>query len=116
MTSKPVAQLLVDLGVARSHFRSHCSYDNLPSGRPRVLRDVSRLLRPRAPVLRVRAAHLGSVHHGTATEVRAQWAAALQAPYAASAVRCRHRHPTPPAPPAAAWINQPGGEALIRND
>lgn len=28
MTSKPVAQLLVDLGVARSHSRTHVSNDN----------------------------------------------------------------------------------------
>lgn len=28
MTSKPVAQLLVDLGVARSHSRPHVSNDN----------------------------------------------------------------------------------------
>ncbi len=28
MTSKPVAQLLVDLGVARSHSRPHLSNDN----------------------------------------------------------------------------------------
>ena len=28
MTSKPVAQLLIDLGVARSHSRPHVSNDN----------------------------------------------------------------------------------------
>ena len=33
MTSKPVAQLLVDLGVARSHSRPHVSNDN-PTARP----------------------------------------------------------------------------------
>jgi putative transposase len=32
MTSKPVAQLLVDLGVARSHSRPHVSNDNPFSG------------------------------------------------------------------------------------
>ncbi len=32
MTSKPVAQLLVDLGVERSHSRAHVSNDNPYSG------------------------------------------------------------------------------------
>ncbi len=37
MTSKPVAQLLVDLGVARSHSRPHvsndCEYERVATGR-----------------------------------------------------------------------------------
>jgi putative transposase len=69
MTSKPVAQLLIDLGVDRSHSRPHVSNDNpyseanfktlkilpglpgpvrLDRRRPRLLRRVLRLLQPRA--------------------------------------------------------------------
>ena len=80
MTSKPVAQLLVDLGVARSHSRPHVSNDNpysrgelqdpqvlpgvprpvrLDRRRPRVLRRVLRSLQPRPPPRRHRAAHPG---------------------------------------------------------
>ncbi len=86
MTSKPVAQLLVDLGVTRSHSRPHVSNDNpysesqfktmkyapglsravrLPGRRPRLRRGVLRLLQPRAPPLRDRVAHprLGPPRH-----------------------------------------------------
>ena len=34
MTSKPVAQLLIDLGVDRSHSRPHVSNDNPFTRRP----------------------------------------------------------------------------------
>ncbi|MGQ0844878.1 MAG: IS3-like element IS1141 family transposase, partial [Sporichthyaceae bacterium] len=54
-----------------------------------------------------------SVHHGTATEIRAQRAATLNAAYAANPDRFRHRRPTPPRLPTAAWINPPTQEALI---
>ena len=86
MTSKPVAQLLVDLGVIRSHSRPHVSNDNpyseanvqdpevlpgvprpvrLDRRRPSVLRRVLRLLQPRAPPQRDRPAHprLGALRH-----------------------------------------------------
>ena len=77
MTSKSVAQLLVDLDVARSHSRPHVSNDNpfreakfnaqvLPGlprplrrhrARPRVRQRVLRLLQPRALPFRPRTAH-----------------------------------------------------------
>jgi putative transposase len=78
MTSKPVAQLLIDLGVARSHSRPHVSNDNpysespvqdaqvlpgvprplrLDPRRPHVLRGVLRSLQPRPPPRRHRPAH-----------------------------------------------------------
>lgn len=86
MTSKPVAQLLVDLGVARSHSRPPRQQRQpvqrkpiqdpqvLPGvprtvrqhrRRPSVLRRVLRALQPRAPSRRHRAAHprLGPLRH-----------------------------------------------------
>jgi len=47
-----------------------------------------------------------SVHYGTATEIRAQRALTLDAAYAANPDRFTRR-PTPPKPPAIAWINSP---------
>jgi putative transposase len=84
MTSKPVSQLLIDLGVVRSHSRPHVSNDNpyseaafktlkycpsfpdrLHRRRPRVLRAVLRLLQPRASSFRDRPSHrsLGALRH-----------------------------------------------------
>jgi putative transposase len=56
-----------------------------------------------------------SVHHGTASDVRAQRAATLDTAYAAHPDRFRRR-PAPPRLPTAAWINQPSREALIQNN
>lgn len=137
MTSKPVAQLLVDLGVARSHSRPHVSNDNpfsesafktlkyapvfpesfgsLPDARTFCEAFVAYYNHDH------RHSGLGlhtpaSVHHGTATEVRAQRAATLQAAYAAHPARFGRRPPVPPPLPTAAWINQPSQEALIQNN
>jgi putative transposase len=137
MTSKPVAQLLVDLGVARSHSRPHVSNDNPYSEAafktlkyPPVFPDRFGSLAD-AQVFCGRFfdyyndehRHSGiglhtpaSVHHGTAGEVRARRAGTLHAAYAANPVRFRHRRPQPPRLPTAAWINQPSREALIQND
>jgi hypothetical protein len=56
-----------------------------------------------------------SVHYGTATEVRAQRAATLDAAYTANPARFRHQRPEPPKLPTVAWINQPTPEALIKS-
>ena len=64
MTSKPVAQLMVDLGVARSHSRPHVSNDNPYSEAafktlkyapvfPRTVRVAGRRPRVRREVLRL---------------------------------------------------------------
>jgi putative transposase len=136
MTSKPVAQLLVDLGVARSHSRPHVSNDNPYSeaqfktlkycpafpGRFGSIEDA------RAFCARFfdhynhvhRHAGIGlhtpaSVHYGTANEIRTQRAVTLDAAYAANPARFRHRRPTPPKLPTVAWINEPSPEALIKS-
>jgi putative transposase len=137
MTSKPVAQLLVDLGVARSHSRPHVSNDNPFSesafktmkyapvfpDRFGSLADARAFCEAFFAYYNHEHRHSGlglhtpaSVHHGTATEIRAQRAATLQMAYAVNPVRFGNRRPTPPALPTAAWINQPSREALIQNN
>ena len=136
MTSKPVAQLLVDLSVTRSHSRPHVSNDNPYSEAafktlkyaPAFPGEFGCLADARAFCARFfgyynhEHRHCGiglhtpdSVHYGTATEVRAQRQATLDAAYAAHPDRFSHRRPAPPKLPTAAWINQPSQEALIQS-
>lgn len=137
MTSKPVAQLLVDLGVARSHSRPHVSNDNPYSeaqfktlkyapvfpDRFGSLADARAFCERFISYYNSEHRHSGialhtpaSVHHGIATEIRAQRAVTLNAAYTANPVRFRHRRPQPPKPPTAAWINQPSREGLIQSN
>jgi hypothetical protein len=132
----PVAQLLVDLGVARSHSRPHVSNDNPFSeaqfktlkycpafpGRFGSLADARAFCETFFAYYNHEHRHSGiglhtpaSVHHGTASDVRAQRAATLDTAYAAHPDRFRRR-PVPPRLPTAAWINQPSREALIQNN
>jgi putative transposase len=135
MTSKPVAQLLVDLGVARSHSRPHVSNDNPYSeaafktlkyapvfpDRFGCLADARAFCEAFFDYYNHQHRHSGigwhtpaSVHHGTANQIRAQRAATLDAAYQANPARFRHRPPQPPPLPEQAWINQPSREALIQ--
>jgi len=137
MTSKPVAQLLVDLGVTRSHSRPHVSNDNPYSeaqfktlkyapafpGRFGSRPDARAFCDQFFSYYNHEHRHSGiglhtraSVHHGTAGEIRAQRARTLAAAYTANPARFRHRKPEPPRLPDAAWINQPSREALIQNN
>lgn len=136
MTSKPVAQLLVDLGVARSHSRPHVSNDNPYSeAQFKTLKYAPAFPQTFGSLADARAfgemffdyynhehRHSGiglhspaSVHYGTAEEIRAHRAATLDAAYAANPNRFRRR-PRPPRLPESAWINQPSREALIQNN
>ena len=137
MTSKPVAQLLVDLGVSRSHSRPHVSNDNPFSeaqfktlkycpafpGRFGSLPDVRAFCESFFAYYNHEHRHSGialhtpaSVHSGTSHPVRAPRQTTLHAAYDNNPARFRHRQPQPPRLPAAAWINQPSREALIQND
>jgi len=134
MTSKPVAQLLVDLGVARSHSRPHVSDDNPYSeANFKTLKYFPEFPERFGSIEDARAfcafffdyynhqhrhAALGlhtpaSVHFGTAPEIRAARAVVLNAAYATHPERFT-RPPQPPKLPTAAWINQPTPEALIQ--
>jgi putative transposase len=134
MTSKPVAQLLVDLGVDRSHSRPHVSNDNPYSesafktlkycgafpARFGSLPDAKVFCQEFFGYYNHEHRHSGiglhtpaSVHYGTATEIRAARAQTLTAAYQVNPARFRHRRPSPPALPEVAWINQPINETLI---
>ncbi len=120
MTSKPVAQLLIDLGVARSHSRPHVSNDNPYSeanfktlkycpafpGRFGSIEDARAFCAVFFDHYNHVHRHAGiglhtpaSVHYGTATEIRAQRGVTLDAAYAANPARFRHRRPTHPHSP-----------------
>jgi putative transposase len=135
MTSKPVAQLLVDLGVTRTHSRPHISNDNPYSeANFKTLKYCPAF--PRfGSIHHARSfcasffeyynhdhRHSGiglhtaaSVHYGTADQVRALRQQTLDAAYAANPDRFSHRTPTAPRLPTVAWINQPTPEALIHS-
>ena len=136
MTSKPVAQLLVDLGVARSHSRPHVSNDNPYSeaqfktlkycpafpGRFGSIHDARAFCAVFFDHYNHVHRHAGiglhtpaSVHYGTAAEIRAGRSVTLDAAYAANPARFRHRRPQPPKLPTVAWINEPTPEALIKS-
>jgi putative transposase len=136
MTSKPVAQLLVDLGVARSHSRPQVSNDNPYSeaqfktlkycpafpGRFGSIEDARAFCAAFFDHYNHLHRHAGiglhtpaSVHYGTAAEIRAERARTLDTAYAANPSRFGHRRPEPPKLPTVAWINQPSPEALIKS-
>jgi putative transposase len=134
MTSKPVAQLLVDLGIVRSHSRPHVSDDNPYSeAQFKTLKYCPAFPQRFGSVHDARAfcvaffdaynhehrhAALGlhtpaSVYYGTASEIRLYRAIVLDQAYAAHPARFA-RPPTPPKLPTVAWINQPTPEARIQ--
>ena len=136
MTSKPVAQLLVDLGVTRSHSRPSVSNDNPYSeaqfktlkycpafpGRFGSIADARAFCSAFFDHYNHVHRHAGiglhtpaSVHYGTATEIQAARADTLTAAYNANPTRFRHQPPAPPKLPEVAWINEPNREALIQS-
>ena len=128
MASKPVALLLADLGVTKSHSRPHCSNDNPYS----EAQFKTRKYRPDFPDRfgspedarafcqaffrwynhQHRHSGLGyhtpaDVHHGQAEQAQQQRGQVLQAAYAAHPERFVRQVPVPPALPGPAWINPP---------
>jgi putative transposase len=128
MASKPVAFLLADLGVTKSHSRPHCSNDNPYSEaqfktlkyRPDFPETFGSLEDARAFCANFyhwynrehRHSGIGmhtpfDVHHGHATEVRQARARVLTAAYTATPERFVRKPPEPVPLPHAAWINRP---------
>jgi putative transposase len=128
MTSKPVAFLLADLGVTKTHSRPHTSNDNPYSEaqfktlkyRPEFPERFGSLEDARLHCVDFFAwyntAHRHSglglhtphdVHHGLAAQRQRARAAVLTAAYAVTPERFVRHAPTPAALPTAAWINPP---------
>jgi putative transposase len=133
MRSKPVALLLADLGVTKSHSRPHVSDDNPFSEshfktlkyRPGFPDRFGSIEDARAFCVAFFAwygtehRHSGialltpeDVHYGRATERLAARGVVLDAAYAAHPERFVRRPPRPAAPPTAVWINPPAATAL----
>ena len=131
MTSKPVAFLLSDLGVVRSHNRPYTSTDNPYSEahfktlkyRPAFPARFDSIEHARAFCrdffnwYNQQHRHSGiglmtpaTVHHGQAQAVHADRAHVLDAAYAATPERFIRHAPRPPALPTAAWINKPDND------
>jgi transposase InsO family protein len=127
MTSKPVSEMMIDLGVRRSHSRPRCSNDNpyseaafktvkyVPDFPERFgsLADARAFCEQFFTTYNHEHRHSGigmhtpaSVHFDTAPEIRAQRQATLDRAYAQHPERF-HRRPRPPRLPEQAWINQP---------
>lgn len=128
MASKPVAFLLADLGVTKTHSRPHVSNDNPYSEsqfrtlkyRPDFpdtfgsIEDAREHCRTFFTWYNTEHYHSGigwnhpvDVHYGHAETVRVARADVLSTAYARNPDRFVRKHPEPPALPTAAWINKP---------
>jgi putative transposase len=128
MASKPVAFLLADLGVTKTHSRPHTSNDNPYSEshfrtlkyRPDFPPSFGCIEDARVFCRRFFAWYNGehrhsgiawhtphNVHHGHSGTVHAVRADVLAAAYARTPERFVRKHPEPAALPTVAWINQP---------
>ena len=133
MTSKPVAFLLADLGVLKTHSRPYTSTDNPYSEaqfktlkyRPGFPERFDSIEEARAFCRQFfgwynhqhRHSGIGlmtpaTVHHGQAEQTHATRRSVLDAAYAATPERFVRRPPRPPALPTGAWINKPDSEEV----
>ena len=131
MRSKPVAFLLADLGVTKTHSRPYTSTDNPYSEaqfktlkyRPGFPQRFDSIEHARAFCRDFfgwynhdhRHAGIGlmtptAVHHSRADQVHADRTRVLQAAYATNPERFVRHPPRPPKPPTAAWINKPDND------
>jgi putative transposase len=128
MTAKPVALLLADLGVTKSHSRPHVSNDNPyseaqfktlkhhPSFPDRFgsIQDARSFCQTFLGWYNHAHHHSGialltpaDVHFGRAEQVTSARATVLDGAYAAHPERFVRKPPTPPRLPEAVWINSP---------
>jgi putative transposase len=133
MKSKPLAFMLADLGVLKTHSRPYTSTDNPYSEahfktlkyRPAFPDRFQNIEQARAFCRTFfdwynhehRHSGIGlmtpaAVHHGQARTLHAERQRVLTAAYAATPERFVRRPPTPPQLPAAAWINKPTTEEV----
>ena len=131
MRSKPVAFLLADLGVLKTHSRPYTSTDNPYSeahfktlkyrpGFPEHFQNIEQaraFCRPFFDWYTHHHRHSGiglmtpaAVHHGQAQALHAERQRVLTAAYAQTPERFVGRPPRPPELPTAAWINKPTTE------
>ena len=129
MTSKPVALLLADLGITRTHSRPHVSNDNpFSEAQFKTLKSRPEFPERCASAEAARAfchpffawyntehRHGGigwltpaMVHDGQVALIRTARQQVLTAAYAAHPERFVRHPPAPPAVPGAVWINPPG--------
>jgi putative transposase len=128
MTSRPVALLLADLGVTKTHSRPHVSNDNPFSEsqfktlkyRPEFpdrfgcVEDARAFCGPFFAWYNTQHHHTGlglltpeMVHYGRAPQVLAQRQLVLSAAWQEHPERFVRRPPVPTQPPTAVWINPP---------
>jgi putative transposase len=126
--SRPVAFLLADLGVTRTHSRPYTSTDNPYSeahfktlkyrpgfpDRFETIEQARDFCRDFVRWYNHAHRHSGiglmtpdAVHHGHAKQLHAARAMALDAAYQRHPERFVHKPPVPPELPTAAWINKP---------
>jgi putative transposase len=136
MSSKPVAFLLADLGVTKSHSRPHCSNDNPYSEaqfktlkyRPEFPDRFGSAQDARAFSKRFfgwynddhRHSGIGyhtpaDVHYGRAALVREARAVVLTGAHAAHPERFVRKPPAPPQLPRPAWINRPAPTEAVQS-
>jgi len=135
MSSKPVALMLADLGVTKSHSRPHCSNDNPYSEaqfktlkyRPEFPDRFGSPQDARGFCKRFfgwynddhRHSGIGyhtpaDVHYGRAGQVHAARAVILSAAHAVHPERFVRKPPSPPGLPRPAWINRPLPEEAVQ--
>ena len=136
MTSKQVAQLLIDLGVARTHSRPKVSNENPYSeaqfktlkycpafpGYFGSIQDAREFCTAFFDYYNHQHRHSGiglhtpaSVHTGDAIQIRQRRQTVLDTAYATNPGRFGNRPPTAPKLPSVAWINPPTPEPLIQS-
>jgi putative transposase len=135
MTSKPVALLLADLGVTKTHSRPHVSDDNPFSEsqfktlkyRPEFparfgsIQDARGFCQAFFPWYNLEHHHSGiglltpeMLHYGRADQIIDQRQAVLSQAFERNPERFVRAHPKPPARPTTVWINPP--PALAASD
>lgn len=128
MKAKPVALLLSDLGVTKTHSRPHTSDDNPYSeaqfktlkyrpdfpARFGCIEDARSFCQDFFPWYNKEHRHTGiglltpeALHYGLAKEIQMARGEILRAAYALHPERFVKRMPVPPLVPEAAWINKP---------